>query len=43
MKVEGFGLVLFTTVGLFVQWVGGNVGVEGREGVPGGRGPFVGI
>ena len=35
MKVKGFGLDPFRTVGLFVQWIGGNV--EGRGGGPGGE------
>ena len=35
LKVKGFGVDPFVTVGLFVQWVIGNVGV-GRARGPGG-------
>ena len=34
LKVKGFGVDPFVTVGLFVQWVIGNVGV-GRARGPG--------
>ena len=38
LKVKGFGADPFVTVGLFVQWVIGNVGVGRARGPGGGSG-----